>query len=179
MNDDVQQMYDDLLFGVRLSVRYHSRRQGFYRNCHTVVTVTALLAGSTTAVAFGTAISGDLPLWLKLVPAMMITVFSAFDLVFRFSDKSCQHADLCRKFIDLERQLEEGRFAPDAALIKKATAQRLAIEATEPPVLKVLGTLVHNELLRAMGYKKSRQKKVGFWQRLFAPYFDLGEESLY
>ena len=179
MNDDLQQKFDDLLFGVRLSVRYHSRRQGFYRNCHTLVMVTALLSGSATAVAFGTEVSAGLPLWVKLMPAMLITLLSAFDLVIRFSDKSYMHADFCGKFTELERQLETGRSSLSRELIKEVTDQRLVLEATEPPVLKVLATLIYNELVRAMGYKKSRRKKVSFWQRLFAPYFDLNEESLY
>ena len=179
MSENIQKDFDKLLFGVRRSVRYHSRRQGFYRNCHTLVMVSALLSGSATAVAFGTAVSEGLSLWVKLTPAMIITVLSAFDLVLRFSDKSYLHADLCSKFIELERQLEAGRSSLSHELVEKVTDQRLTIETNEPPVLKVLDTLCHNELMRAMGYEKERLIKVGFWQRLFAQLFDLREESLY
>ena len=78
----------------------------------------------------------------------------------RFSDKACLHADLYRRFIDLECQLVAG---PSAELVKSVTERRLAIEATEPPVLKVLDTLMHNELKRANGDKKSEQIEVSFW----------------
>ena len=56
------------------------------------------------------------------------------------------------------------------------TDRRLDIERQEPPVLRVLDTLCYNELVRAMGY--GEQVRVGFWQRLFANFFDLADHRL-
>ena len=45
--------YDDLLFEVRVSVRYHSRRQGFFQTCHSLVMTLALFGSSATLATFG------------------------------------------------------------------------------------------------------------------------------
>lgn len=50
------------------------------------------------------------------------------------------------------------------------TNRRLAIEADEPPILRMLDTLCHNELLCAMG-QEDEIIKVGFWHRCFAQIF--------
>ena len=167
-----------LLFGVRRSVRYHARRERFYDSFHQVVVFMALVFGSTTLAAFGAALGAGWPLWLKLLPAALTTLFSALDLVVGSVRKARRHADLVRQFTELERQLEAGREAPSAALLAEVTDRRLQIEATEPPVLRVLDTLCHNELLRAMGYPRERQVRVGPLQRVCAPLFDVAEHRL-
>lgn len=63
-------------------------------------------------------------------------------------------------------------------LVQDVTKERLNIEANEPKVKKVLDTICHNELLRAMGYPKSKEIGIGFWQRLFAQIFDFREYKL-
>ncbi len=83
------------------------------------------------------------------MPAALITVLSGATLVVGTVRKAQLHADLMRQFVELERQLEIGRSTPSKALITQITDERLAIEATEPQVLKVLDTLCHNKLLRA------------------------------
>lgn len=170
--------YDDLLFGVRRSIRYHSRRRGFYERFHAVVLFLAVVFGSATLGAFGGALGEGLPLWIKLAPAVLATVLSAADLVIGSMRKAWQHADLARRFIDLERRLMASSATPDEALVTELTSERLAIEVDEPPVLRVLDTLCHNELLRAMGYPPDRQIRVGFWQRACAQFFDLREHRL-
>ena len=72
----------------------------------------------------------------------------------------------------------EGVEAVDARRIADWTRERLAIEAEEPPVLRVLDTLCHNELTRAMGYGQEYQAKVGFFQRLFAQICDVRQDAL-
>ena len=170
--------YDDLLFGVRRSIRYHSRRRGFYERFHAVVLFLAVVFGSATLGAFGGALGEGWPLWIKLSPAALATLLSAADLVIGSMRKAWQHADFARRFIELERRLTAGPVAPDEALVAEFTGERLAIEADEPPVLRVLDTLCHNELLRAMGYPPEKQVRVGFWQRACAQFFDLREHRL-
>ena len=89
------------------------------------------------------------PLWLKLLPAALTSVLSAADLVFGSSRKAWMHADFARRFVELERAL-----AKDGAEVAEILDRRLAIEAEEPPPLRVLDTLCHNELVRAMGYPR-------------------------
>jgi len=49
---------------------------------------------------------------------------------------------------------------------------RLAIESDEPPTLRVLDSLCHNEVLRALGQEAHRVGPISGWQRLFAHVFD-------
>lgn len=170
--------YDALLFGVRRSVRYHNRRRRFYTAFHKWQVFLSLLLASTTMMAFAGAIGSGWPLWLKALPAALVSVLTGLDLVFGSVDKTWLHADLERQFIELERQLEAARDNPTAELIVRMTDRRLDIERQEPPVLRVLDTLCHNELLRAMGYGAEQQVRVSFWQRLVADFFDLWEHRL-
>lgn len=171
--------YRALLFGIRRSVRYHGRRRQHFECLHKLVLFSALVLSSVTVATFAAAIGAGWPLWLKLLPPAAVSVLAGLDLVFGFIQKAWLHADLLRQFTDLERQLVVGRDEPTAALVDSVTEQRLRIEVTEPPVLRVLDTLCHNELPRAMGYARERQVKVNFLQRLCAPFFDLSEYRLY
>ena len=83
-----------------------------------------------------------------------------------------------QKFIELQVQLMAAERSENDEFLGKLTEERLRIEANEPPVLRVLYTLCHNELARAMGYGPKEQIDVSFWQRRFAPFFDIGEHNL-
>ena len=176
---DLEKDYNRLLFGVRRSVRYHSRRRQHYERLHNAVLFLALVLGSVTVATFAAAIGADWPLWLKSLPAATVSLLAGLDLVVGSTRQAWLHADLARQFIDLERRLARGQTDLTPTLIEEVTAARLTIEATEPPVLRVLDTLCHNELLRAMGYDPAREVRVGFFQRLFAPFFDLAEQRLH
>ncbi len=172
MDMDTELNHHNLLFGIRRSVRYHSRRQRFYEQLHARTTFINLLLGSATIAIFTNALPVAWPLWAKLAPAAIVTILSAADLVIGTMQKAWRHADLCRQFIELEKMLVN-----EDTDIAEVTRQRLAIEATEPPVLRVLDTLCHNELLRAMGYEKSQYIKVSWWQRLTANWTNFFEPA--
>lgn len=168
--------YWHLLFGVRRSVRYHDRRRGFYESFHTVVVFLSVIGGSATIAAFSTAVGSHFPLWLKLLPAALITVLSGLDLVLGSVRKAWLHADLERRFVELERYLSAG--PESAALVSEGWDRRLAIEVDEPPVLKVLDAMCHNELLRSERYPKEAQVPISVWQRFFAHWFDFQEHTI-
>lgn len=170
--------YHNLLFGVRRSVRYHNRRRRFYTALHKSQVFGSLLLASVTVMVFAGVIGGEWPLSMKTLPAVLVSVLAGLDLVFGSVDKTWLHADLERQFIGLERQLEAARDNPMAELIVQMTDRRLDIERQEPPVLRVLDTLCHNELAHAMGYGAEQQVRVSFWQRLFANFFDLADHRL-
>ncbi len=175
---DVSQEHHKLLFGIRRSVRYHDRRRGFYEQFHQIVLFFGLLLGSATIGLFAGESGSDWPLSVKLLPAVIVTILSAVDLVVRSSQKAWLHADLCRKFTELEIRLQSKDALDSEALITEITQERLRIEATEPPNLRVLDTLCHNELLRAMGYVSDQQVRVNFMQRWLAHFFDFREHTL-
>lgn len=180
MSDDLEKKYDDLLFGIRRSIRYHSRRQNFYEGFHQTVLTLALIFSSATIVAFGAQVFNDLPLGVKLLPPVVVTLLATIDMVIGSVRKVWLHADFVRKFTDLEKELKFSQNeVPNKEMINNVTNKRLDIEMIEPPVLKVLDTICHNELLRAMGYEEESQIKIGCLQRYFAHFFDWNEHSLY
>ena len=174
-----EKRYQDLLFGVRRSVRYHIRRQKFFRNFHRIVLFLSLILSSVTVAALAEAVGANWPLWGKLLPAAIISVLAGIDLVVGSAEKSWQHSDLARQFIKLERRLVSGSADLDEELIRNVEDKRLKIEASEPPVLRVLDTICHNELMRSMGHKKDEMIEVSILQRLCAPFFDLSQSQIH
>ena len=168
--------YDDLLFEVRVSVRYHSRRQGFFQTCHSLVMAVVVLFGSATIAAFASALVEGWPLWAKLAPSVLASVLGTFDLVIGFTEKAARHGDWMREFIRLERQLEAIRGEATDEDLAKITDERLGIESGEPTVLHVLNAICYNEMVRAMGY--GDKVKISTVQRLLAQFFDWREHQL-
>ena len=177
---DEMKDYDHLLFDVRRSVRYHMRRRSHFETGHKVILFIATVLSSLTAASVAGTIGENWEPWIKWLPAALVSAITAFSLVFGLSGRAWQHADLARQFIDLERQLEEGKTEHHGKLVKEITDRRLQIEATEPPVLRVIDAICYNELLRAMGYdeKDNVYIEITRLQRLCAPVFDLGGDRL-
>ena len=92
--------YDDLLFGVRRSIRYHSRRQAFFEGVNRWTNFLLLLFGSgTVALAVQDRASWILGLGLG------VALVSSLKLVFAFAVKATQHAQFVRDFTLLEKRL--------------------------------------------------------------------------
>ena len=167
--------WHDLLFGVRRSVRYHMRRRGVFERVGTIKNALNLVFGSVTIYGVLSHFGPEIP----VATAALVSILSALDLVIGSARMARLYHDLARRFIELERRMEmEGVEAVDARRIADWTRERLAIEAEEPPVLRVLDTLCYNELARAMGYGQKHQAKVGFFQRLFAQVYDVRQDTL-
>ncbi len=164
--------YWGLLFGVRRSVRYHQRRRDFFERFHGFVLLGAAAGGIATIAAFGSEPLAALPTAVKLLPAAVVTLLALLDLFAGSMPKAGLHADLARRFIALERELVGQQAEPMMAALLEIERERLAIEADEPPIRRVLDTLCHNELWRAMGYPESQITPVSFFQRVFAHTFD-------
>ena len=155
------------MFGVRRSVRYHMRRQRFFERWHMFTSAMAVIFGSATVVM----VLSKLSPWLTAGAAIIVTVFSAVDLVVGTSKAAGLHNDLARRFIALEKNMVLVG-DPTEEDNRQFTADRLAIEADEPPILRVLDVLCHNELMRAMGFPDSDLVKVGPVRRGLAQFVD-------
>ena len=168
----------DLVFNVRRSIRYHSRRQGYFDQWHKMVVFFALVFSVMPVLAFKTDLAQYFPSWASIVPPMMISLFASLDLVIGFSQRARTHTDFIREFTDLERRLVvlDGKEDKTVAFVH---GEMLALEATEPPVRPVLNTLCHNELLQAMGYPREYAVPVGKMQRCCAQFFDLDRDNLW
>ena len=169
----------ELLFSVRLSIRYHSRRRGFYEGLHSWVVFAALVFGSATFVAFGTAIGDGWPLWAKLLPALVVTVLAAADQAFGFMRKAWLHNDLSAEFTRLEQDMTRAGEFPIEAELHGFSGRRLDIEAREPPLKHVLNIICHNEVMRAEGFPPEKLVELGFWQRALAQLVDIDEHRLH
>ena len=58
------------------------------------------------------------------------------------------------------------------------TSERLDIEAEEPPPMRVLDTMCHNELVKAMGLNESEEVEVNRIQLILAQFIDLDPHKL-
>lgn len=173
MNPEITVRVHNLLFGVRRSIRYHSRRRMFFDRWQTVTSAVSVVFGSATVA---TILGANSPKF-AVMAAVVVTFASAVDLVVGTAKAARDHSDLAKRFIGLEQAIN-GTQELDEKTMTQLENSRLDIEKDEPPVLRVLDTLCHNELLRAMGYDHDDFKRVAWYQRVFAQFFDFREYSI-
>ncbi len=135
----------DQLFGIQRSSRYHNYRRRFYELWNAWTVGIAALGGLSSLTAYKL----DYDLGLILI-AFTISVTGALDLMIGTSRRSNQHAELAREFILLEAMFVTSE-PIDERTLADLISKRLLIESREPPVMRLLDTLCHFELLRAMG----------------------------
>lgn len=158
---------DTLLFNVRLSIRYHNRRRSWFDMLNLGANALSVIL-SASAIAALRIQADHLAVWC----ALAITVVSGFNLVLRTSERARQHHDLARRFIALEQKVLPAREDLFALLY----ADKLSIEADEPPPLNVLGLMCHNDQVMAEGISSDRKIALWWWQRLLAQVLDLPPE---
>ena len=88
------------------------------------------------------------------------------------------HVGLSRDFIELERSLLRAEDHLTREAFRELRGRRLEIEAREPPPLRVLDAICHDELALAMGYDESERVNVSRLQRLLADYMDINAHKL-
>ncbi|MBF0135097.1 MAG: hypothetical protein H7833_00175 [Magnetococcus sp. DMHC-1] len=164
----------NLLFGVRRSIRYHNRRRMFFDRWNSLTNAISVIFGSATFLAVLQGAGGNrIALWTSA----LVTIVTVADRVGETAKMARLHFDLARRFIDLEKRIIAATPTDDAVIA--LTAVRLDIEADEPPILRILDTLCHNEMLRAMGYEEWRFVKIGWFQRQVAQFMDWREHLLH
>lgn len=164
--------WNDMLFGVRRSVRYHMRRQAFFDRLDQFSNMMSVILGS--AAIYG--VMEQSAKALAIAASALVTILASINLVIGSSSRARAHSDFMRRYVELEKAMLAPR--SEECLIKVASA-RLTIEAEEPPVLHVLNCICHNETMRAMGYKKEQLAKIGWFQRLVSQLFDFRESSIH
>ena len=156
---------DTLLFSVRHSVRYHSRRRAFFDTVNLAANAASVIFSSAAMAALLREDLKYLAPWI----ALTVTVISTLNLVLRSSERARAHHDLAKRFIALEQRVYP---APEDQLAT-LYAEKLAIEADEPPTLVILSVMCHNDQCRAEGLDSERQWNIRWWQRMFAHFMDL------
>lgn len=153
-----------LRWGVERSIRYHARREGYFGVLHRITSFVGVISGTAAAAA----LLKDREEW-ALAFTVFIAVVSGLDLVIGFSSMERKHQELRGRFCDLMSKLEG---VPNDAVLLAGKCERTSIEKDEPAVFRALDLTVHNELMRARGYKQTDEKyredfhAVGWFKRL-------------
>jgi hypothetical protein len=157
-------------------VRYHSRRVRFYDRLNLATNACSIIFGSATVFALLNQRLG--PEWVPYLAAT-VTVLSAINLIVGSTSMARLHEDLYRRFVALEKKLiaiPEEAFDNEAFV--KLYGDKLDIEADEPPILRVLDCICYNEVVRATSNDSQQFIKIAWYQRLFAPLFDVNQHRL-
>ncbi|MYB88396.1 MAG: hypothetical protein F4X93_00290 [Proteobacteria bacterium] len=152
----------NLLFAVRRSVRYHTKRQQFFERLELFSNVVVLILGSL--VAFLARYEIDL-----LVPllALFIALITAINVAVGYSRRARIYNALARRFIELEKKIVRTGVLTESDY-KAFTTERLTIEADEPPINRSLDLKCHNELCYAENYDEKYHEKLSCIQRILA-----------
>ena len=164
-----------LIFAVKKSVLYHSKRQQIFGRFSFIIKLITTLFGVTTLAL----IIKNLGYSYTLFSSALVAVAATLDLILKPSDKSNQFQVLSRSFIDLERAINSvpTKDFTEYNLIE-FTNKRLEIESQEPPKLKILDLICHNELTFSMDYSKDYLVDIKGYQKLFAHIIDLNFGSI-
>lgn len=172
MNSWGDEPYYLVSFGVNKSRRYHEKMSGFFQGLSDLVLSANALLG---AGAFIVLIGGDKTLLVKIFVGI-VAAGSALDTVLGFSKKAKQHYDLCRRFTELAASMAE--WEANESNLKKAEAERLRIEANEPPVKRLVDIQARNDELRARGYSSENFAPLSRMQRMFGYFITFGLRRL-
>ena len=179
MNINIQERFHELEWRIELSIRYHSRRHGFFSIWHTFSMVVVVLAGSASFAAVFSTLGeeGTAEAW-ALAPPAIATAFALLDVLVGFADRANRHWVLRSRFAEAERKLIEVGDNPTNEALTDIEKLVSLIEVDEPKVLHVLSTVCHNEMIRARDYSRDQMVDVKLRHRLFKNIWDLGEYNL-
>lgn len=156
-------------FGVRRSIRYHQRRRAFFDSLDQTGNMLSVIFGS--AAVYGVLESNHKS--MALLSAGAVTVLSAINLVIGSTRRAREHWDLARRFSALEQKM---LCDPSEDALRISCEERLSIETDEPPTLRILDCICHNEVARAEGFDSSEIWRIRWWQRVFAPLIDIRDD---
>lgn len=163
------------LFGARKSIRYHQRRRAFFEAAHTIAVSLQVIAGSTAVAAIMGNVSGSESGWgWGAGLAATAAVLAALDLAFGVSRRATAHASLAQQFAQLEREMvpheHDGTVSAETATAFRQ--RRLEIEESEPPKLRAIDLLCHNELVIST-YRHDKIYPVVWWKRWVGHVWDV------
>lgn len=147
----------EILYQVRFSTRYHRMREQFLDGLDRTTKAIAIIGGSA---AFA---------WMQsaTVAGGIVAVVSTLSLVFDYAVQARLHAELAKKFLDLEAEIVGmGEYDFTDENLKDWAAQCTRIEAEEPPLKEKLAVICQAELDRSLGVKP--KTFFPWWQRLSA-----------
>ncbi|MFM8332628.1 MAG: hypothetical protein ACKN9T_13140 [Candidatus Methylumidiphilus sp.] len=174
MSTELEVEWHRLLFGVRRSIRYHQKRIAFYSFCNTITNVLVLICSSA---AFSLLLANRQDK-ISMYCSLFVTIITTVELIIGTTRKSVLHESLKRRFINLEQEIMNTEETKTKQKYTKFYKERLFIETDEPPPLRVLDAICHNELMRSMGYDKSGLATIKWYQRLFSQFIDIKSHAI-
>ncbi len=163
----------DLQFSLGLLRNYHSRRQRFYELYSTVTSSLSSLLGSAAVLELFLDVFEAA--WLVPVAAALVVVLSALAMAVGPVQESAAHAILQGRFAEIERRLRDS--GGGRKLVAQLERDVFSIQRPGPPLV-VLSVICRNDELIKRQFGDQYIVQVGFWRRLFAPFFDLAPQSL-
>lgn len=156
----------DAFYKAELSALYHQKRGRFFDLCDKLGKAVSVIGGSATLWKIGS------PDVVSMI-AGIITLTSAFSLVFSFSERSRRHAELARNFRQIIYEITaKGERDYIESDINTWMSKLCALDATEAPSLSVLTIMCQNELAIARGESKSVHP-LNLFERMFVHIFDM------
>ena len=157
------------LFGVRKSIRYHQRRRAFFEGAHTIAVALQVVSGSSAVAA----VVGE-STTLGAILAAAAAVLAALDLTIGTTRRATVHASLAQQFAQLEREIVPHEYdeSVDAATVTGFRQRRLEVEELEPPKLRVIDLLCHNELVTST-YRHEKIYPIGWARRWIGHVWDV------
>ena len=139
------------LFGIRRSARYHERRRAFFEAVNTWI----LASQVTVSSSFGALVllnSEEGPRTYSDVGVFVVALvglLAALNLVVGSQRRAFLHSSLAQKFAQLEQDItpHEHDEKIGISFVNDFRRKRLAIEEGEPPKLRIIDLLSHNELV--------------------------------
>ena len=153
----------DLLFDIQRSIRYHMRRRRFYELPNTMSVVVAAVGGTVAATAFIVEVAVA---WLPALISGVVGLVSTINLAIATGRNANDHGDLARQFIVLEAEFAHGQDLTDDKH-EALTKEKLRIERSEPPILRLLDMMCYYEILRSFGDRRS-YPPIPWWRRFLA-----------
>jgi len=144
----------DLLFEVRQSIRYHSKRADFFSFLNKSITAISIISGSAVFAFILSKTTNDGNYWPSIISSAIITILSTIGLTFGYSSREQLHSELKIKFINLERNIIKCENL-DEKTLKEFNSERLSIETNEPAISQTLNEVCYNEQAIAEGSDES------------------------
>ena len=170
---DDKKKFDDLLFNVRVSIRYHRRRRDFFKRWHARANAIIIILGSASVFSL-------LNEWGKLLgslPGLIVTIVATFDLVFSTCSKISTHGNIVRRLLSIEEEIVSYTTSNNE-LYNKLFKEWQAIKRDEPDTLRTLEGICYNQVVRSKDYPENEQISIKWYQRLLADFIDIAEHKL-
>lgn len=148
-------------FGIKKSIRYHSRRRAFFERLDNLANWLVAVAGASAFAA----VVGTNGGFLSKVLTAVITVIALGNVILGFGARARLHQDLYRKFSELAIEVAGIEKPPTTQDISRLRAKRLTLEADEPHTIDALERWCWNEEAESRGCKPANLQQLTRWQQ--------------